>query len=190
MSKPRPRRSRTRPHRSLAEAARGLTEASPKPHRSRTRPRRSLTEASKIRSVLSFSDSETFLESDLLPAPSKSTRRQVQFSRRHSVVLRLNDERVLSAGGKFNSVAMVDISILETLGTFWERVLTRPHRSLTETSRGLTEALESPSEYSEGLSENPESPSRFDTSEEKKAFRYIRTYVCHYSRILLSRETL
>ena len=143
-SRTRPRRSRTRPHRSLAEAARGLTEASPKPHRSRTRPRRSLTEASKIRSVLSFSDSETFLESDLLPAPSKSTRRQVQFSRRHSVVLRLNDERVLSAGGKFNSVAMVDISILETLGTFWERVLTRPHRSLTEASPKPHEASPRP----------------------------------------------
>ena len=148
-SRTRPRRSRTRPHRSLAEAARGLTEASPKPHRNRTRPRRSLTEASKIRSVLSFSDSETFLESDLLPAPSKSTRRQVQFSRRHSVVLRLNDERVLTAGGKFNSVVMVDISILETLGTFWySRSLTeaspkpheaspKPHRSLRKSQRVL-----------------------------------------------------
>ena len=89
----------------------------------------------------------------------------------------MEDERDLTAGGKFNSVSMVDISILETLGTFWERVLTRPHR-------GLTEASESPSEYSEGLSENPESPSRFDKSEEKKTFTYICTYVCHYSRIL------
>ena len=56
----------------------------------------------------------------------------------------MEDERDLTAGGKFNSVEMVDISILETLGTFWERVLTRPHRSLTETSRGLTEASPRP----------------------------------------------
>ena len=133
-SRTRPRRSRTRPHRSLAEAARGLTEASPKSHEASPKPHRGL----KIRSVLSFSDSETFLESDLLPEPSKSTRQQVQFSRRHSVVLRLNDERVLSAGGKFNSVAMVDISILETR---WKNSgdspPERPQESLKEASRKL-----------------------------------------------------
>ena len=133
MSKPSSQRDLRRPRRVLR-----------RPRRVLTRPHRALTEASKIRSVLSFSDSETFLVSDLLPAPSKSTQRQVQFSRGHSVVLRLNDERVLAAGGKFNSVAMVDISILETLGTFWERVLTKPHRSLAEASRSLTEASPKP----------------------------------------------
>ena len=49
----------------------------------------------------------------------------------------MEDERDLTAGGKFNSVAMVDISILETLGTFWERVLTRPHRGLRKSQRVL-----------------------------------------------------
>ena len=62
----------------------------------------------------------------------------------------------------------------------------KPHRSRTRSRRGLQETSESPSEYSEGLSENPESPSRFDTSEEKKTFMYLRTYVCHYPRILLA----
>ena len=57
MSKPSSQRVLRRPRRVLNEASRGLNEAS------------------KIRSVLSSSDSETFLESDLLPAPSKSTQR-------------------------------------------------------------------------------------------------------------------
>ena len=118
----------------------------------------------------------------MLPAPSKSTRRQVQFSRRHSVVLRLNDERVLSAGGKFNSVAMVDISILETLGTFWERVLTRPHRSLTETSRGLTEASRRtqkvPASTQKASARTQKAPAVLTRQRKKRLLRtYVRTYV-------------
>ena len=136
------------------------------------RPQRVLKKASKVRSVLSFSDSETFLESDLLPTPSKSTQRQVQFSRGHSVVLRLHDERDLAAGGKFNSVVMVDISIWET---HWEL---SGDASPERPQGGLKKTSESPSEYSESLSEYPESPSRFDTSEEKRLLRtYVRMYV-------------
>ena len=73
---------------------------------------------------------------------------------------------------------MVDISILETR---WELSGDEYSEGPGEYSRRPHEASESPSEYSESHSENPESPSRFDTSEEKKTFMYLR----HYPRILL-----
>ena len=122
----------------------------------------------------------------MLPAPSKSTRRQVQFSRRHSVVLRLNDERVLAAGGKFNSVAMVDISILETR---WElsgdeysegpgEYSRRPH----EATRGLKEATTRPQKVpastQKATARTQKAPAVLTRQRKKRLLRtYVRTYV-------------
>ena len=97
----------------------------------------------------------------MLPTPSKSTQRQVQFSRGHSVVLRLNDERVLAAGGKFNSVAMVDISILETR---WEL-------SGDEYSEGPGEYSRRPHEATRGLKEATTRPQKVPASTQKATAR-------------------
>ena len=91
----------------------------------------------------------------------------------------MEDERDLTAGGKFNSVAMVDISILETR---WELSGDEASRGLTEHSPSTHEASRKtqkvPASTQKATARTQKAPAVLTRQRKKRLLHtYVRTYV-------------